>query len=430
MDLDWVWIGQYGSIPLVAAIVGWGTNAVAISMTFYPLEFRGCFPNFTVYGMPICGWQGIIPANCRRMATQAVELMTSKLFNPNEAASKLNTERLAKEMRPALEALTPRIVDEIAQEYAPQKWELLPESVKREIKSKCLEKSTNAISQMMVGSPASSPEEAPVMDGNLTEMMAELLIDLLVKDKQLVNDIFLQCAGSEYKFIRVSGFYLGFLFGLGQMYLWTKFQQWWVLPLAGFLVGYLTNFVALKCIFTPIEPYHVLGFTIHGLFLKRQKEVADVYARLFSTKVLNSENLIVGMINSPKSDALFALVDEHVKQAIDDFAKKVVLSKRLAKVLVGRGRYDGVKESISKVLRDRENIMSFIPYATPYLDETLNVRNTLESSMANLSYQEFADMLLPAFSEGELKLIIIGGILGAIVGMLQALVQVPHQLGL
>jgi len=49
------------------------------------------------------------------------------------------------------------------------------------------------------------------------------------------------------------------------------YRAMWVLPVTGFLVGYLTNWIALKMIFQPVEPVSLLGcYTCHGLFLKRQ----------------------------------------------------------------------------------------------------------------------------------------------------------------
>ena len=42
---------QYLSIPVIAALIGWTTNWLAIKMTFYPLEFVG--------KPPLLGWQGI-----------------------------------------------------------------------------------------------------------------------------------------------------------------------------------------------------------------------------------------------------------------------------------------------------------------------------------------------------------------------------------
>ena len=48
------------SIPIVAALVAWATNWVAVQMTFYPIEFFGVRPFF--------GWQGIIPSKAEKMA--------------------------------------------------------------------------------------------------------------------------------------------------------------------------------------------------------------------------------------------------------------------------------------------------------------------------------------------------------------------------
>ena len=48
------------SIPVVAALVGWSTNWVAIRLTFQPLEFVGL--------RPYLGWQGIIPSKAGKMA--------------------------------------------------------------------------------------------------------------------------------------------------------------------------------------------------------------------------------------------------------------------------------------------------------------------------------------------------------------------------
>ncbi|HEY3467016.1 MAG TPA: DUF445 domain-containing protein, partial [Amycolatopsis sp.] len=43
----------YVSIPVVAALIGYGTKLVAIRMMFQPVEFLGIKPFF--------GWQGIVP---------------------------------------------------------------------------------------------------------------------------------------------------------------------------------------------------------------------------------------------------------------------------------------------------------------------------------------------------------------------------------
>ena len=89
------------SIPIIAALVGWLTNKLCVWMTFYPLEFVGKRP---------FGWQGIIPAKSHKMASKAVELVTSKLISVEEQFEKLNAEEIVDEMRPRLDALSKTII--------------------------------------------------------------------------------------------------------------------------------------------------------------------------------------------------------------------------------------------------------------------------------------------------------------------------------
>ena len=49
--------------------------------------------------------------------------------------------------------------------------------------------------------------------------------------------------------------------------------QAWTLAAGGAIVGYLTNLIALKLIFEPVEPTRVGPFTLQGMFLRRQHEV-------------------------------------------------------------------------------------------------------------------------------------------------------------
>jgi hypothetical protein len=47
------WLLTYGSyllIPFIAGLAGWGTNWLAIKMTFYPLEYVGRFPFWLARG--------------------------------------------------------------------------------------------------------------------------------------------------------------------------------------------------------------------------------------------------------------------------------------------------------------------------------------------------------------------------------------------
>ena len=60
-----------------------------------------------------------------------------------------------------------------------------------------------------------------------------------------------------------------------------------------------------------------------------------------------------------------------------------------------------------------------LPYAHAYTDEVLEVERTLREAMVAMSPVDFEGVLRPAFEEDELKLILIGAVLGALAGLAQ-----------
>ncbi|MFT6028027.1 MAG: uncharacterized membrane protein YheB (UPF0754 family), partial [Bacteroidia bacterium] len=84
----------YLAIPIISGLVGWGTNWLAIQMTFYPIEFVGI--------KPFLGWQGIVPSKAGKMAEKSVDLMTSKLIDVQALFEKIEPKRVAADLQPGL----------------------------------------------------------------------------------------------------------------------------------------------------------------------------------------------------------------------------------------------------------------------------------------------------------------------------------------
>ena len=107
----------YVSIPFISGLIGYVTKVVAIQMMFAPLEFKG----LKLFGLPL-GWQGIVPRKAEKMASIAVELMTSKLIQPQEIFARLDPKRIAQEIEKPLMAAAEDITREVAQQYQPGLW--------------------------------------------------------------------------------------------------------------------------------------------------------------------------------------------------------------------------------------------------------------------------------------------------------------------
>ena len=59
------------------------------------------------------------------------------------------------------------------------------------------------------------------------------------------------------------------------------------------------------------------------------------------------------------------------------------------------------------------------PLAYNHIEEAMNLRETLETKLQALPPKEFVGTLRPVFQEDEVKLIVVGAILGMLVGFMQ-----------
>lgn len=404
--LEYVW-WKYFIQPFIAGVVGWFTNALALQMTFYPLEYIGLNifrPKSSPMG--IIGWQGIIPTKAEKMASRSVDLMTTKLLNIKEIFNRLEPERFSQVMEKGVLLLLDEIINEVANTYMPNVWNTLTDDVKDEI---------------VLVSDRESPKFLSAFMHDMQEHIDDVLdikhmcVTAYLSNKQLLNDMFLECGENEFNFIRQSGFYFGFLFGCFQMVIWMFYPQSWILPVCGFIVGYATNWIALKIIFRPIKPVKIGPFTLHGLFLKRQKEVSVTFARVNCVETLHTKAMWDAILTGPLSKNFFSLLRAHsiifTENLIGD------LLRHIAVAAMGADKFAEMKEDIAtKVM---EKLPLIIDQSYEYTTEALDMENTIRSKMQSLSSAEFEGVLHPAFEEDEIILIIVGGVLGALAGAAQ-----------
>ena len=385
------------SIPLISALVGWSTNYLAVKMMFYPLKFVGIPPVF--------GWQGLIPAKRKQMAEIEVELVLGKLLSVEELANRLEPEALTKAIEHRLHQVVRKIVNEVMESSAPTVWAALPVQGKNLVYRRIEDDIPYVVSKMVED-----------FQHNVNEILdiKELVVEQLVNSPELINEIFLRSGEKEFPFIVQSGFYFGFLFGLPTMALWYFYQAWWILPLGGLLVGYATNWIAIKIIFEPKQPIRFAGITIQGMFLKRQTEVSRVYADIIEQKLINPKNITHMILHGSGSAQLLELIELHVNDAIERY---VAIAQPYFALGVGSENYFKMKSmAVKRLFEDSDK---YLYYAFDYANEALRVGDDLCERMQALSSEEFEGVLRPAYQQDEWKLIVTGAILGMAAGFAQ-----------
>ncbi|TDD87592.1 DUF445 domain-containing protein [Saccharopolyspora karakumensis] len=390
----------YLSIPLVAALIGYVTKILAIKMMFYPVDFRG--------KKPFLGWQGIVPKHAAKMAGIACDTLTEQLLSPQEVVERLDPERIVAEVEKPLRHAIEEIVEEVGSTYQPGVWEAMPKIVRRAMIQRVQNDAPRMLAEIM--------DEIKSDVDNVFDLKS-MVVTALVRDKELLNRIFLEAGGKEFQFIRRSGAVFGFVIGLVQMSAWVLFKAPILMPLFGLFTGWFTDWLALKMIFRPQQPTTYFGlFEWQGLFLKRRKEVSEAYGELIAREIITPRNVIEEVMRGPLSDKVLALVTRKVDE---ELSRRTSIAKPLVVFAVGGRRYQDLKGRIAEMVMSR--LPETMSYVEDYAADAMDIRNTLVGKMQELEADEFEELLRPAFREEEWMLIATGALLGFAIGEVQVL---------
>ena len=76
----------------------------------------------------------------------------------------------------------------------------------------------------------------------------------MTQDSRTLVRLFERCGERDLRFVVRSGLVLGGMLGVLQMLLWRVWSPWWSLALTGGLVGYVTDLLAIRMLFEPVDP--------------------------------------------------------------------------------------------------------------------------------------------------------------------------------
>jgi len=383
-------------IPVISALVGWFTNVVAIKMMFQPVEFVGI--------SPYLGWQGVIPANALRLARVSNTLITEKLLSLRQLFDEtFSAESFAGKLGAVIDDVTEQVIDEVANKHAKAMWdnagEFMQNKVRQQVRAEVIEVS-RAIAMDM------ADDIDKIMD------IEQTVLEAMERHKSLMGEMFLEVGRKEFKFIERSGLYFGFLFGIFQMVIWVLYPAAWILPAAGFFVGYLTNWIAIKLVFAPREPVKIGPLTVQGLFHKRQTEVAEAFGRTVATRVLNADNIVTTVMEGDGAAHMNRIVDRRIGELISKYEAHPMA----ALVLPEETRPALRAELLERIQTEWPKPGGFFH---TFAGESVDLQGELERRMKALDRESYEGVLRPAFQQDEWKLIAAGALLGTIAGVLQ-----------
>ena len=407
---EWV---VFWTIPLFTAIIGWLINWTGVIMLFNPVRLHGVsVPGLAdlsrmmphkvqeipglLYGK--LGWQGIVPARAAKMGSIAVDKAIAKIGTPREFYEQLDPPAIAEHIVQIMEPQIPEIVDNAMNRQQPQLWASLPNRIREAVYARVA-------------------HQLPVIVNDITQEIGEhidqlldpkiMVIEHFRNNPALVNKIFYDVGSRELKLMVNFGFVFGFLLGIPVAVVDRTFGIWWLLPFMGVIVGWTTNLLGMTLIFDPVEEKRILGIKLHGLFLRRQNEVADVYARIIADEVITLENIGDFLLYGPRGDRTQQMLESAMGPAIDRAAGPARAALRAA---VGGRVFDAIREQVAQ----DSAAHTITPFQDPDFSQRQSekIRVMFAHRTRELPPRDFVEMLRAAIKEDEWMLYAHGAIMG------------------
>ncbi len=189
-----------------------------------------------------------------------------------------------------------------------------------------------------------------------------------------------------------------------------------LIPIISALIGWITNYVAVKMIFHPRRPVRFLGLKIQGLVPRRQSGLAAKIGQTVESKLLTHDD-IQGALRSPE---VVAEIETVIEDQVDIFIRdKLGSNPMIAMFLQG-----GMARNVRGMLVDQ--MKAAIPDITDRIFERAQPMLDLKS-IVQRKIEEFdiatLESIIYSIANRELRMIVIlGGVLGFVVGLGQVLI--------
>lgn len=188
-----------------------------------------------------------------------------------------------------------------------------------------------------------------------------------------------------------------------------------LLATIGGLIGWITNILAIKLLFRPINPIKIplLNIEILGLIPKRKKEIAENIGQVVATELLSMDDLINEALKEDDKDQFINHITLKLKGVLNEKLNFIPAPFRMMAQPYIEKIFD---EEVVHIIEDLSDD------AILKLKEKINIEEIVKEKVNNLDLQELEEIII-SIAKKELKHIeILGLILGLIIGLIQGLI--------
>jgi uncharacterized membrane protein YheB (UPF0754 family) len=187
-------------------------------------------------------------------------------------------------------------------------------------------------------------------------------------------------------------------------------QTWITIPAIGGLIGLVTNWLAVKMIFRPIQPHRLLFFNLQGLVGRRQRELAAAIGRVVGAHLVEHRDIVAGLQKLDLGAVFASVLDRGLGPKVAELRSLPLIGGFLTDA-----RIDDIKNAIqTSILAHKDAVLTAIEDG---LERGLDVPKLVEEKVAAFPVEKLERLILDVSSRELTAIVWLGGVLGVLIGL-------------
>lgn len=187
-----------------------------------------------------------------------------------------------------------------------------------------------------------------------------------------------------------------------------------LLVLIGALIGWITNFIAIKMLFRPYKEVNLIFFKVQGLLPKRKNEIGRSIAEVVNNELVSIKDIISKISPDDIEENISGIVDKILETRLKE---EIVKNFPMAAFFLSDSMLEKIKGIIKKSILDNKEEM--INVFADYLESKADIKSIIVEKVEAFSLEKIEE-IITALAKKELKHIeYIGAVLGGIIGLVQ-----------
>ncbi len=187
-----------------------------------------------------------------------------------------------------------------------------------------------------------------------------------------------------------------------------------LIPIVGSIIGWFTNFLAIRMVFNPKYPIKILFWELQGIFPKRKEEFAKKLGELIERELINHEDIEKACNNPDFYNTLSKHVEKTTREVLNSKISHLHLKvpssiqERIVTIFAKAitGEVEGVIPQITQ-------------QALKEIRQRVDIKEMVREKITEFPMDKLEDLVFTIMKK-ELGFVeIIGGVLGFLIGCIQ-----------